>query len=91
MKGGAPLSVSLSSSRVIPPVVIQMIGVGEESGRLERTLQKIVENYERETDQAIKVLLSLLEPSLILVLGLVVGFMVIAILLPIFEISLSAR
>jgi type II secretory pathway component PulF len=91
VKGGERLSASLTTSRVIPPIVIQMIGVGEESGRLEKTLQKIAENYERETDQAIKILLSLLEPSLILVLGLVVGFMVIAILLPIFEISLSAK
>lgn len=91
VKGGERLSASLAASRIIPPIVIQMIGVGEESGRLEKTLQKIAESYERETDQAIKVLLSLLEPSLILALGLVVGFMVIAILLPIFEISLSAK
>ena len=71
--------------------MVQKIGVGEESGRLEKALQKISENYERESDQSIKVLMSLLEPVMILVLGLVVGFMVIAILLPVFEISLSAK
>jgi type II secretory pathway component PulF len=91
VKEGSRLSASLSSSRAIPAVVIQMIGVGEESGHLERTLQKIAENYEREVDQSVKVFLSLLEPLLILALGLIVGFMVIAILLPIFEISLSAK
>ncbi len=91
VKSGDRLSNSLSSSRVIPPAVVQMISVGEESGQLEKTLYKIASNYERESDQLVKVFLSLLEPSLILVLGAVVGFMVITILLPIFEISLSAK
>ena len=91
VKTGGRLSAALSAGRVIPFGVVQMIAVGEESGRLEKTLQKISENYEREADQSIKVLMSLLEPLMILVLGLIVGFMVVAILLPVFEISLSAK
>ncbi len=91
VKSGSRLSEALAQGQLIPAAVAQMIAVGEESGRLESTLQKISETFERESDQAIKVMMSLLEPLMILALGLVVGLMVLAILLPVFEISLSAK
>ncbi len=90
VKSGQSLSASLSGSKVVPGVVIQMIAVGEESGRLEKTLLKVAESFERESDESIKIMMSLLEPVLILTLGLIVGFIVVSILLPIFEISLLA-
>lgn len=91
VKAGLSLSVSLRESKAIPVAVIQMIAVGEESGRLEKTLFKVAEVYDRETDSAIRLMLSLLEPILILTLGLVVGFIVISILLPIIEIGLLTK
>ena len=63
----------------------------EEGGHVERALFKVAATFERETDSAIKIMLSLLEPVLILVLGVIVGFIVISMLLPIFEINFLAR
>ena len=67
-----------------------LIIVGEESGRLDEALGEIAGTYERDMDEAVKVMTSLLEPILILVMGLIVGFIVIAMLLPIFEINMMA-
>ena len=91
VKAGGDLSAGFADSRVMPKTVLNMIAVGEESGRLEKTLLKVAEIYDRETDASIKVMISLMEPALILILGLVVGFIVIAMFLPIFEISFSGR
>jgi len=91
VKEGAGLAYGLSKSAVIPPLVVNMIAVGEESGLVEKSLFKVAESYERESNAAIKVMMSLLEPILILVLGLIVGFIVIAMLLPIFEINFLVR
>jgi type II secretion system protein F len=91
VRDGSNLAQAFSRSAVIPPLVINMIAVGEEGGQVERSLNKVAEGYDRESDAAIKVMMSLLEPILILVLGLVVGFIVISMLLPIFEINFLAR
>jgi type II secretory pathway component PulF len=68
-----------------------MISVGEEGGRVTEALDEIANVYEREVNQSIKIISSLLEPVLILVVGVVVGFIVIAMLLPIFNIGLGAK
>ena len=68
-----------------------LIIVGEESGKLDDSLNEIANIYERDTDEAIKIFSTLLEPVMILVMGLVVGFIVIAMLLPIFDINVMAR
>ncbi|MFA5146431.1 MAG: type II secretion system F family protein [Candidatus Omnitrophota bacterium] len=91
VREGSSLARGLSGSAVIPPVVINMVAVGEEGGHLERSLLKVAETYERESDEAIKIMMSLLEPFLILTLGVVVGFIVISMLLPIFEINFLMR
>ncbi|MFH1593495.1 MAG: type II secretion system F family protein [Candidatus Omnitrophota bacterium] len=90
VKDGSDLAHGFSKSSAIPPLVVNMIAVGEESGRVERSLFKIADGYDRETDSAIKVMMSLLEPIMILVLGVIVGFIVISMLLPIFEINFLA-
>lgn len=91
VKDGSNLANAFSKSSIIPPLVVNMIAVGEESGRVDKSLAKVAEGYDRESDAAIKVMMSLLEPLLILLLGLVVGFIVISMLLPIFEINFLAR
>ncbi len=91
VRKGQSMADSFKEKNIIPLVVTNMIAVGEESGNLERALFKVAQSYERESDAAIKMLMSLLEPMLILVLGAVVGFIVISMLLPIFEINFLAR
>lgn len=88
---GATLSSSLSKIKVFPNFAVNMIAVGEESGKLEESLSGIAGAYEKEVEQAIGVMTSLLEPLLILVIGGVIGFIVFALLLPIFNIGTMAR
>ncbi len=84
---GRGLAGPLAQSRIFPPIVIQMISAGEQSGRLDEMLLKVADLLEREATTRLTVVSSLFEPIMILVLGLVVGFMVLAVLLPIFEMS----
>jgi general secretion pathway protein F len=84
---GANITTPLARGGVFPSTAIQMIAVGEQSGNLEGMLFKIAETYESEVETRITTLTSLLEPVLILALGVVVGFVVLAVLLPIFEMS----
>jgi general secretion pathway protein F len=84
---GRGLASTLSRSPWFPSMVIQMISVGEQSGELEGMLNKIAETHEREVESNIIALTSILEPIMILVMGLIVGFVVVSILLPIFEMN----
>lgn len=89
IRKGMPLSQSLRKANVLPPMVYSMIGIGEESGSIEDMLVKTSEYYDDEVDNAIAKLVSLLEPILIVFMGAVVGFIIVAIMLPIFEIYQS--
>ncbi|MCX7635692.1 MAG: type II secretion system inner membrane protein GspF [Syntrophales bacterium] len=88
---GQNLSVPLSRSGLFPPIAIEMIAVGEQSGNLETMLYRIADAYEKEVEANILTLTSLLEPVMILVMGLVVGFIVVSVLLPIFEMNQLLR
>jgi len=81
---GARLSASLEG---FPPTLLQIISTGEQTGKLPEVLQKTAESYESEFDRKLQRVISLLEPVLILVMGLVVGFIVVSVLLPIFEMN----
>jgi type IV pilus assembly protein PilC len=70
---------------VFPPMVIQMISAGEQTGALDTMLAKIADFYEDELDTAVAVLTSLLEPIMIVVLGVLIGGLVVAMYLPIFR------
>jgi len=85
---GSSFTNAISKSKYFPEVVVNLIAVGERSGAPEKSLFKIAESFERQTDQMIKVITSLMEPVLILVVGLIVGFIVISMLLPIFQMNL---
>jgi type IV pilus assembly protein PilC len=82
---GETISAPLKDTKVFPPMVTQMIGVGEATGALDTMLAKIADFYEEEVDAAVAGLLTLLEPIMIALLGLVVGGIVIAMYLPIFD------
>jgi len=88
---GKGLSGPLSQSGMFPPLVTEMIAVGEQSGTLEKMLNRIATDYENESQANIMIMTSLLEPIMILVMGLVVGFIVVSILLPIFEMNQLVR
>jgi general secretion pathway protein F len=87
VQAGKALAVPLSKSKWIPPVVIQMISVGEQSGDLEKMLNKIADIYEREVESRITMLTSMLEPVMILIMAVIVGFIAFSIVLPIVEMS----
>lgn len=88
---GQSLSAPLAQSGIFPPMVTEMIAVGEQSGSLERMLDRIATAYETEAQSDILVMTSLLEPLMILAMGLAVGFIVVSILLPIFEMNQLVR
>jgi type IV pilus assembly protein PilC len=83
--GGETIAAPLERSKVFPPMVISMIAVGEQTGGLDEMLAKIADFYDEEVDVAVSALLSLMEPVMIVVLGVIVGGMVIAMYLPIFD------
>ena len=83
--GGETISAPLQKSNVFPPMVISMIAVGEQTGGLDEMLSKIADFYDEEVDAAVSNLLSLMEPVMIVFLGVVVGGMVVAMYLPIFD------
>lgn len=91
LRQGGSFGASLRQSKDFPIFMTSLILVGEQSGRLDEALSEIATFYERETDEAIKMMTSLLEPLMILVMGLVVGFIVIAMLLPMFELNMAVR
>ncbi len=82
---GETIASPLQKSNVFPPMVISMIAVGEQTGGLDEMLSKIADFYDEEVDAAVSGLLSLLEPVMIVFLGVVVGGMVVAMYLPIFD------
>ena len=83
--GGETIAAPLTASGVFPPMVTSMISVGEATGGLDAMLTKIADFYDDEVDTAVGSLLSLMEPVMIVVLGVVVGGMIVAMYLPIFN------
>lgn len=85
--GGTSLSAALKDSSFFPDLALNMIAVGEETGRLEKGLYKIADSYEREADQASKTMLTLLGPLVLIGIIVLVGFVFIALLLPILQMN----
>jgi type IV pilus assembly protein PilC len=83
--GGDTIAAPLQKSNVFPPMVISMIAVGEQTGGLDEMLSKIADFYDEEVDAAVSGLLALMEPVMIVFLGVIVGGMIVAMYLPIFE------
>ena len=85
VESGLTVAQPLKESGVFPPMVVQMIGVGEQTGALDAMLSKIADFYEEEVDQAVSNLLTLMEPVMILFLGISVGGIIVAMYLPLFD------
>jgi type IV pilus assembly protein PilC len=86
VKEGGMISPALEKSEVFPPMAIQMISIGEETGEMDKMLMKVADFYENEVEEAVKALTSLMEPVMILVLGGMVGSIIVGMYLPIFSI-----
>ena len=84
---GHDMAGPLAESRVFPAMVVQMIGVGEQTGAMDQMLQKIADFYEEEVDAAVAAMTSLIEPIMMAFLGIVVGGLIIAMYLPIFSLA----
>jgi type II secretion system protein F len=84
---GSGVAAPLKGSAIFPPVVVNMIAIGEETGRLHDVLLRIANSYEIQVDRSVKTLTALVEPLIILVMGFFVAFLVIAMLLPIFNLD----
>ncbi|MEE9516809.1 MAG: type II secretion system F family protein [Candidatus Adiutricales bacterium] len=84
---GRSLAEGLASGKLFPPLVRRMVNVGEAGGALEEMLERLAQTYEEETERTMTALTSLVEPVIIVIMGFGIGFMMLAILLPIFELS----
>jgi len=82
---GKTIAEPLGESPIFPPMVVQMIGVGESTGSLDAMLNKIADFYDEEVDATVSALTSLLEPLMMVVLGILIGGMMVAMYLPIFK------
>lgn len=91
IRDGISLSSAFTKSSYFPAYVSNIIRVGEEGGTLEKSLKRIAVSYEQELNHKVRALTSLLEPIMILIMGLIVAFIVVAMLLPIFQINLITR
>jgi type IV pilus assembly protein PilC len=84
---GKPFTTPLAKEKAFPPMVVQMIAIGEQSGTVDAMLGKIADFYEDEVEASLKALTSLIEPILMVVLGVVIATLVLALYLPIFNLS----
>ena len=84
---GESISDSLRQTKHFPPMVVNMFAVGEESGRLGAVAKRIADAYDQEVDRAVKAMAALFEPILIVIMGVIIGFLVIAMLLPMLTLS----
>ncbi len=88
---GKNMTEPLAERKIFPSMVVQMIGVGEQTGTLDQMLQKIADFYEEEVDAAVGAMTRMLEPLMMVVIGGIVGFIIVAMYLPIFEIAGKVR
>ena len=91
VKSGGTIAAPLKEAPIFPSMVAHMIGVGEETGALDSMLSKVADFYEDEVDAAVKALTSILEPIMIILVGGIVGFIVIAMYMPLFKVYDSIR
>lgn len=87
VREGGALATPLKTGGIFPPMVTQMIGVGEETGCLDQMLSKIADFYDQEVDTAVKGLTSMIEPLVIVVMGIIIGTIVVAMFMPMFELG----
>lgn len=88
---GESFGSTLDRGAIFPKFMVNLISVGEESGKIESALEELALTYETETDEAIKMMTNLLEPMMILIMGVIVGFIIVSMLLPVFQLNLVVK
>ncbi len=91
LERGVPLSVPIQKDKIFPPYIGQMLVVGEQTGQMDKTLLSLADYYEEQSDNIVKNLSTWLEPIIIVIIGIGVGFLVFAILMPIYNAALSIK
>ncbi len=91
VQGGGMIATALTNEPIFPSLVTNMVRVGEETGALDSTLAKVADFYEEQVEAAVKSLTSILEPIMIVVVGTIVGFMILAMYLPMFHVYDAIR
>jgi len=86
---GLPLGATIGRHKFFPPIMAQMIAVGEETGKLDEVLARVSIYFERESEEALKALTAFIEPIMMIILGIGVGFLMIAIIMPIYNLTAS--
>src|SRR6185312_13548687 len=86
VQGGGTIASALTNESIFPSLVTNMVRVGEETGALDATLAKVADFYEEQVEAAVKSLTSILEPIMICIIGSIVGFMILAMYLPMFHV-----
>jgi len=84
---GVPMSVSMRRAKLFPPMVVHMISVGEQTGKLDYILKILADFYEEETDSKVKNLATLIEPVILLIMGAAVAFLLVSIMLPLYQMT----
>ena len=87
IREGHGMAQTLSQSGLFPPLLIEMIRVGERSGELERMLERVADNYEREVSHSLSQMTTVLEPVMTLAMAAIIVFMMLAVLMPIFQLN----
>jgi type IV pilus assembly protein PilC len=87
VRTGIPLSTALGKHSEIPSIMVQMVKVGEETGEVGNILQTLASFYKREVDNAVETLIGLIEPAMIIMLGLGVGGLLVSVLMPIYDVA----
>ena len=84
---GYPLGITIASNRNFPPIFAEMITIGEETGKLDETLQRLANFFETKSNESVRALTTAIEPLIMIVLGVGVGFLVLAIIMPIYNLT----
>jgi type II secretory pathway component PulF len=87
VREGTAVALALQRAGVFPPLLIHMVAVGEETGQLPEMMTRVADSLDFEVDSTLGRLTTLLEPFIIIIMGIIVGFIVLAVLLPIFQIN----
>ncbi len=87
IREGHGMGATLARSGLFPPLLIEMIKVGERSGELERMLERVADNYEREVESSLRQMTTMIEPLMTLVMAAMILFMMLAVLMPIFQLN----
>jgi type IV pilus assembly protein PilC len=88
---GISVGDALEAGSIFPPILVQMVKIGEQTGKLDESLTRVAEYFDREVEEAVKALTTAIEPAIMIILGLGVGFLIFAIITPLYKVISSIQ